>query len=956
MSQEQSARDKQDQTTASPWAASLRRRLQRSSLAADRTQALVVRMQQTNRRTVVWQPGLGSLRPALVQRFASAVAERIQRAKPGILRRRLRREAASAPGDWSGELDMTLPSGPEAEPPASSQPLPPGTFTVGQRIEPMRTKPSRESGIQRSPSTPPAPKRTASKPPQRQGLTHPPRSRLYARVEEVKGTGASPPQPLSPAPKPEPEARGEDEPRAPAIPTPPAAAPRSQRLAVQRRAESAPPASGPKRNRVASQPAGRTPPRTAQPAEQPAARPETAEEEPSSLRGGPADSRPRSTGDSEASTQAAGAQRAAMPPQTDDVDEELPLATGPADGASVPAHPARELVDETPRQEPKLGRVQRAPASQPPAGRQEPSRAQTSSVRREPARSEEEPPPQEPGPAPAREEEPAPPADRESAPPPAPPRRAPDSPATVQRQADFKPQGEPRPEPSDPHEPQPGRSDSPGARRETKQTPTESAAADRPPEEPEPEEGRSGLAPLPPVEEQDEVEMPLRAGSHVEPAKPVQPAEPGVPAPPEPAPDAAPVQRAPEPREPSARRQGQKAEADAVEPQRPAPASVRETSGRARPDEKSRMSKSAAEPPAAPGEARSEERQVPDPSARSRPADDAPVAETGAQQPARIQRTADRDRETPGSDEPPDQKPLPQAKSGPPGTKPGAGQTAPSEPLGERDMPVAQDRRPTAKIDRRAQEPGPSGARRAMPELPVGDQGPRRPQAAEQKETAVDEAAPGLERALQVRAQERAQASLLRSAQRVTPAPVRIARQPVPWIARLVHRKRREATPKATESAQVPVPAMGTPALGGQNDSAAAISLGAMVLPALGRPAPARAASRAAPQPLQRTTAAAAPAATPRPRTEKADEDRLPLAKPRVPQSQAEAKVEEPEAAARQTRTAAETVTAAPPAVQRAVEDEMDDERELDLGVLAERVYPFIKRMLQIERERRPYA
>ncbi|MGD8465393.1 MAG: hypothetical protein PVI09_16130, partial [Anaerolineae bacterium] len=395
------------------------------------------------------------------------------------------------------------------------------------------------------------------------------------------------------------------------------------------------------------------------------------------------------------------------------------------------------------------------------------------------------------------------------------------------------------------------------------------------------------------------------------------------------------------------------------EPQRPAPASVRETSGRARADEKSRMSKSAAEPPDGPGEARSEGRQAPDPSARSRPADDTPVVETGAQQPARIQRKADRDRETPGSDEPPDQKPLPQAKSGLPGIEHGAGQTEPSEPLGERDLPVAQDRRrPTARIDRRAREPRPSGARRAMPELPVGDQGPRRPQAAEQKETAVDEAAPGLERALQVRAQERAQASLLRSAQRVTPAPVRIARQPVPWIARLVHRKRREATPKATESAQVPVPAMGTPALGGQNDSAAAISLGAMVLPALGRPAPARAASRAAPQPLQRTTAAAAPAATPRPRTEKADEDRLPLAKPRVPQSQAEAKVEEPEAAARQTRTATETVTAtaAPPAVQRAVDDEADDQRELDLGELAERVYPFIKRILQIERERRPYA
>jgi hypothetical protein len=77
-----------------------------------------------------------------------------------------------------------------------------------------------------------------------------------------------------------------------------------------------------------------------------------------------------------------------------------------------------------------------------------------------------------------------------------------------------------------------------------------------------------------------------------------------------------------------------------------------------------------------------------------------------------------------------------------------------------------------------------------------------------------------------------------------------------------------------------------------------------------------------------------------------------------VTQSQAEAKVEEPEAAARQTRTATETVTAtaAPPAVQRAVDDEADDQRELDLGELAERVYPFIKRILQIERERRPYA
>jgi hypothetical protein len=108
--------------------------------------------------------------------------------------------------------------------------------------------------------------------------------------------------------------------------------------------------------------------------------------------------------------------------------------------------------------------------------------------------------------------------------------------------------------------------------------------------------------------------------------------------------------------------------------------------------------------------------------------------------------------------------------------------------------------------------------------------------------------------------------------------------------------------------------------------------------------------------------AAAAPAVVPRSRAEEArveeaDEDRLPLAKPPVAQSQADAKVEEPEAAAPQTVAApAGTITAAPPAVQRAVDDEAGAEWELDLGQLAERVYPFIKRMLQIERERRPFA
>jgi hypothetical protein len=90
---------------------------------------------------------------------------------------------------------------------------------------------------------------------------------------------------------------------------------------------------------------------------------------------------------------------------------------------------------------------------------------------------------------------------------------------------------------------------------------------------------------------------------------------------------------------------------------------------------------------------------------------------------------------------------------------------------------------------------------------------------------------------------------------------------------------------------------------------------------------------------------------------EAADDDDLPLAKPPAARSQAQAKAEGAPAVGRQApATPVETVTAAPPAVQRAVEDDTDDEWELDLGMLAERVYPYVKRMLQIERERRPFA
>jgi hypothetical protein len=210
---------------------------------------------------------------------------------------------------------------------------------------------------------------------------------------------------------------------------------------------------------------------------------------------------------------------------------------------------------------------------------------------------------------------------------------------------------------------------------------------------------------------------------------------------------------------------------------------------------------------------------------------------------------------------------------------------------------------------------------------------------------------PELGRYVQSQAQVRAQASILGGVQPVRPGPGRIARKPARWIERLTARRRREAEPQALEPGMAPAPSIGTPVWVQQGQPIPANGPGTMVLPAPRRPAPPQTTSRPAPPPVQGTAAA------PRQRVEATDDDDLPLAKPPAARSQPEGKAMGAEAAVSQAPAApAETVTAAPPAVQRAVEDDTDDEQELDLGMLAERVYPFVKRMLQIERERRPYA
>jgi hypothetical protein len=92
-----------------------------------------------------------------------------------------------------------------------------------------------------------------------------------------------------------------------------------------------------------------------------------------------------------------------------------------------------------------------------------------------------------------------------------------------------------------------------------------------------------------------------------------------------------------------------------------------------------------------------------------------------------------------------------------------------------------------------------------------------------------------------------------------------------------------------------------------------------------------------------------------------ADQPSLPLAQPPAPQAAVQRQPEPASAEAGQLQPASPEVSSvfetSHTIVQRddtEVEDEGSDVEELDLAGLAQRVYPFIRRLLLIERERRP--
>lgn len=140
--------------------------------------SLVQHLQRAVERTTAWRPSVGSLSPVMVQRFAHSVANRIQ--PIGLVG--AGRQVQGPQMVWGEEVELTLPTGPAPAGPARDELAAgtriggPSTFTVGQRIPPMSVTP---------PTSPRAPRAAPPTPRRVQRRVLPPDARLFSRVEEV---------------------------------------------------------------------------------------------------------------------------------------------------------------------------------------------------------------------------------------------------------------------------------------------------------------------------------------------------------------------------------------------------------------------------------------------------------------------------------------------------------------------------------------------------------------------------------------------------------------------------------------------------------------------------------------------------------------------------------------------------------------------------------------------------
>ncbi len=157
-----------------------------TTLVVGNVRTLLRRVQRTLDRATVWKPDAGAFKHTLVQQFSSAVAGRFT--SPLLVS--VQRQAALAAPAWSDYTELTLPLGAtpaqSVEGAAGARVKGPSIFSVGQRIEPMRSA----TPVLPAAPRPQAPPQAAQRPPQKQP---PSKSRLYTRVEEITPAGSAPP-------------------------------------------------------------------------------------------------------------------------------------------------------------------------------------------------------------------------------------------------------------------------------------------------------------------------------------------------------------------------------------------------------------------------------------------------------------------------------------------------------------------------------------------------------------------------------------------------------------------------------------------------------------------------------------------------------------------------------------------------------------------------------------------
>ncbi|NLE44883.1 MAG: hypothetical protein GX620_09195 [Chloroflexi bacterium] len=150
----------------------------RGPLTIAHSMHLVNRVRAVSRGSRVWKPDVGAIRPEMVQRFAASVAGRTRSVRSISVRRPPR------PVELEGSEELTLPGAPAWSAAASGerdrtvQIKGPSVFSVGQRIEPFRKSPP---SVPQSGSGGP-PRRSGQVRPPRQVAAG---SRVFARVQEM---------------------------------------------------------------------------------------------------------------------------------------------------------------------------------------------------------------------------------------------------------------------------------------------------------------------------------------------------------------------------------------------------------------------------------------------------------------------------------------------------------------------------------------------------------------------------------------------------------------------------------------------------------------------------------------------------------------------------------------------------------------------------------------------------